>query len=83
MPDGWMPYYKEAYLLRSDLYRKLDQRAQAIDDLSAILRAEPADILALLTRATLYREQLQGRLAKEDFEHACMLGSAEACKQIP
>lgn len=83
VPDGWMPYYKEAYLLRSDLYRKLNQPAQAIDDLSAVLRAEPADMRALLTRATLYREQLQGRLAKDDFEHACMLGSVEACKQIP
>ena len=83
VPDGWMPYYKEAYLLRSDLYRKLNQPAQAIDDLSAVLRAEPADMRALLTRATLYREQLQGRLAKNDFEHACMLGSVEACKQIP
>jgi tetratricopeptide (TPR) repeat protein len=83
VPDGWMPYYKEAYLLRSDLYRKLNQPAQAIDDLSAVLRAEPADMQALLTRATLYREQLQGRLAKDDFEHACMLGSVEACKQIP
>ena len=83
MPDGWMPYYKEAYLLRSDLYRKLNQPTRAIDDLSAVLRAEPADMRALLTRATLYREQLQGRLAKDDFEYACMLGSAEACKQIP
>lgn len=83
VPDGWMPYYKEAYLLRSDLYRKLNQPAQAIDDLSAVLRAEPADMQALLTRATLYREQLQGRLAKDDFEHACMLGSVEACKQLP
>jgi tetratricopeptide (TPR) repeat protein len=83
VPDGWMPDYKEAYLLRSDLYRKLNQPAQAIDDLSAVLRAEPADMRALLTRAALYREQLQGRLAKDDFEHACMLGSVEACKQIP
>lgn len=83
VPDGWMPYYKEAYLLRSDLYRKLNQPAQAIADLSAVLRAEPADMRALLTRATLYREQLQGRLAKDDFEHACMLGSVEACKEIP
>jgi tetratricopeptide (TPR) repeat protein len=83
VPDGWMPDYKEAYLLRSDLYRKLNQPAQAIDDLSAVLRAEPADMRALLTRAALYREQLQGRLSKDDFEHACMLGSVEACKQIP
>ncbi|MBH0185783.1 MAG: hypothetical protein HP477_10340 [Nitrospira sp.] len=83
VPDGWMPYYKEAYLLRSDLHRKLNQPAQAINDLSTVLRAEPADMQALLTRATLYREQLQGRLAKDDFEHACMLGSVEACKQIP
>jgi len=82
-PDGWIPYYKEAYLLRSDLHRKLNQPAQAIDDLSAVLRVEPTNTRALLTRATLYREQLQGHMAKDDFEHACMLGSAEACKQIP
>lgn len=82
-PDSWIPYYKEAYLLRSDLYRKLHQPAQAIDDLSAVLRVEPTDARALFTRATLYREQLQGRMAKDDFEHACMLGSTEACKQVP
>lgn len=82
-PDSWMPYYKEAYLLRSDVYQKLNQPAQAIDDLSTVLRVEPTDARALLTRAKLYREQLQGHLAKDDFERACSLGSAEACKQLP
>jgi tetratricopeptide (TPR) repeat protein len=82
-PDSWMPNYKEAYLLRSDIYKKLNQPAQAIDDLSTVLRIEPTDARALLTRATLYREQLQGRMAKDDFERACSLGSAEACKQLP
>jgi Tfp pilus assembly protein PilF len=78
-----MPYYKEAYLLRIDLYKKLNMPTQAIDDLSAVLRVEPTDTRALLARATLYRDQLQGRLAMNDFEHACMLGSTEACKQLP
>jgi tetratricopeptide (TPR) repeat protein len=82
-PDSWMPYYKEAYLLRIDLYKKLNMPTQAIDDLSAVLRVEPTDTRALLARATLYRDQLQGRLAMNDFEHACMLGSTEACKQLP
>jgi tetratricopeptide (TPR) repeat protein len=81
--DSWIPYHKEAYLLRSDLYRKLNQPTQAIDDLSTILRIEPTDIPTLLARAKTYQGQLQGGLAKEDFEHACLLGSREACAQLP
>jgi len=34
-------------------------------------------------RANLYRHQLQGRLAKDDFERACVLGSIAACEQLP
>ena len=81
--DGWIPYHKEAYLLRSDIYQKLNQPNQAIDDLSMVLRLEPTDAQVLLARAKLYREQLQGHLAKDDFERACILGSAEACEQLP
>ena len=81
--DSWLPYQKEAYFLRSEIYRTLQEPMLAIDDLSAILRADPADRPALLVRAKLYQDQLQGRLAKEDYEHACMLGGAEACEQLP
>ena len=83
VPDGWVFDHKEAYLLRSDIYRKLNQPAQAIEDLSVVLRVEPANTHALLTRAKLYRAQLQGHLAKNDFERACMLGSKDACQELP
>lgn len=83
VPDGWMFDHKEAYLLRSDIYKKLNQSARAIEDLSVVLRVEPADTHALLARAKLYREQLQGHLAKDDFERACMLGVTAACEQLP
>ncbi|MGQ0667133.1 MAG: tetratricopeptide repeat protein [Nitrospiraceae bacterium] len=83
LPDSWIPYHKEAYLLRSEIYKKLNQPTLAIDDLSVVLRVEPTDPHTLLARARLYQEQLQGRLAKDDFERACALGSAEACEQLP
>lgn len=81
--DSWLPDQKEAYFLRSEIYTALKQPSLAIDDLTTILRADPADRPALLARAKLYQDQLQGRLAKDDYEHACMLGSAEACEQLP
>lgn len=83
VPDGWVLDHKEAYLLRSDIYRKLNRPERAIEDLSVVLRVEPANPHALLTRAKLYRAQLQGHLAKNDFERACMLGSKEACQELP
>lgn len=82
-PDSWILYQKEAYLLRSDIYKKLSRPTQAIDDLSAILRADPTDRQALLARAALYQEELQGRSAKDDLERACMLGATAACEQLP
>lgn len=82
-PASWILYQKEAYLLRSDVYKKLSRPTQAIDDLSAILRADPADRQALLARAALYQEELQGRSAKDDLERACMLGATAACEQLP
>jgi tetratricopeptide (TPR) repeat protein len=81
--DSWLPDQKEAYFLRSEIYKALKQPILAIDDLSAILRADPGDRPALLARAKLYQDQLQGHLAKDDYEHACVLGSAEACEQLP
>jgi tetratricopeptide (TPR) repeat protein len=82
VPDGWVFDHKEAYLLRSDIYTRLNQPVRAIEDLSVVLRVEPADTHALLTRAKLYRDQLQGHLAKNDFERACMLGLREACREL-
>ena len=81
--DSWIPYQKEAYLLRSTVYQKLKQPTKAIQDLSVILQADPTDRRALLARAKLYQNELQGDSAKIDFEHACMLGSTVACEQLP
>jgi tetratricopeptide (TPR) repeat protein len=83
VPESWIPYQKEAYLLRSEIHQKLNQPVEAIADLSVVLRVDPTNAPALLSRGTLYRGQLQGRMAKDDFERACVLGSSEACKQLP
>ena len=82
-PESWLPEKKEAYLLRSDVLLKLNRPEQALEDLSTVIRFDPTNVGALLTRANLYRNRLQGRLAKEDFEEACVLGSTEACEQLP
>jgi Tfp pilus assembly protein PilF len=82
-PDSWIPYLTEAYALRSEIYLKLNQPEQAMEDLSTVIRGNPNNAAALMTRAKLYRERLQGRLAKDDLERACVLGSIPACEQLP
>jgi len=82
-PESWIPYQKEAYALRSEIYLKLNQPEQAIEDLSTVIRVDPTNAAALVTRARLYRERLQGQLAKDDLERACALGSIPACQQLP
>jgi len=82
-PESWIPYQKEAYALRSEIYLKLNQPEQAIEDLSTVIRVDPTNAAALVTRAKLYRERSQGRLAKDDLERACVLGSVSACEQLP
>jgi len=82
-PESWIPYQKEAYALRSEIYLKLNQPDRAIEDLSTVIRVDPTNAAALVTRAKLYRERLQGRLAKDDLERACVLGSIPACEQLP
>jgi tetratricopeptide (TPR) repeat protein len=82
-PESWIPYQKEAYALRSEIYLKLNQPEQAIEDLSTVILVDPTNAAALVTRAKLYRERLQGRLAKDDLERACVLGSIPACQQLP
>jgi len=81
--ESWIPYQKEAYLLRSEIYLKLNQPDQAIDDLSTVIRVDPTNTNVFLMRAKLYRDRLQGRLAKDDLERACVLGSIPACEQLP
>ncbi|WP_455388636.1 tetratricopeptide repeat protein [Petrachloros mirabilis] len=82
-PESWIPYQKEAYLLRSEILLKLNHSEQAIEDLSTVIRVDPTNVGALVTRANLYRNRLEGRLAKNDFERACVLGSIPACEQLP
>ncbi|HSF66175.1 MAG TPA: hypothetical protein VLA67_01985 [Nitrospiraceae bacterium] len=82
-PESWIPYQKDAYALRSKIYLKLNQPEEAIEDLSTVIRIDPTNVPALMTRAKLYRERLQGRLAKDDLERACDLGSIPACEQLP
>jgi tetratricopeptide (TPR) repeat protein len=83
VPDSWLPYQKEALLLRSDVLLKLNRPEQALNDLSAVIMIDPTHVGALVSRAQLYQSRLQGRLAKEDFERACVLGSVKACDQLP
>ena len=82
-PESWIPYQKEAYALRSEVYLKLNQPEQAIEDLSTVIRVDPTNAAALVARAKLYQERSQGRLAKDDLERACVLGSVSACEQLP
>jgi tetratricopeptide (TPR) repeat protein len=82
-PESWIPYQKEAYALRSEIYLRLNQPEQAIEDLATVIQVDPTNVAALVTRARLYQERLQGRLAKDDLERACVLGSIPACEQLP
>ena len=40
-PENWIPYQKEAYALRSEIYLKLNQPERAIEDLSTVIRVDP------------------------------------------
>ena len=81
--ESWIPYQKEAYALRSEIYLRLNQPEQAMTDLSTVIQVDPTNVAALLARAKLYQEGLQGKLAKDDLERACDLGSIPACEQLP
>ncbi len=82
-PEGWIPYQKEAYLLRSEILLKLNRPDPALEDLSTVIRVDPTNTEALVRRAKIYVNRLQGRMAKDDFERACVLGSITACEQLP
>lgn len=77
--QSWVAHQTEAYLLRSQIYVELGELGRAVDDLSTVVQVDPTNVQAFLLRAKLYQRQMQGRLAKDDFERACVLGSEEAC----
>ncbi|MBD0315857.1 MAG: hypothetical protein ICV75_04110 [Nitrospiraceae bacterium] len=83
IPKNWILAAKEAFLLRSELYQRLDEPTRALENLNMVLQVDPSDPKALLARGKLQQARLQGILAKDDFEHACLLGSVEACRQLP
>lgn len=67
-PESWVPLQKEAYALRSEIYLKLNQPELAIEDLSTVIRVDPTNAAALVTRAKLYRDRLF-------IETVCRVGS--------
>lgn len=79
---SWIAQEKDAYLIRSQIYTELGQLERAIEDLTTVLQVDPTQVQALLLRAKLHRRQMQGKLAKDDFERACALGSKEACSAL-
>ena len=79
---SWLFQKREAHILRAQVYARTDKPQQAIDDLTTVLRVDPANRQALLLRGKLYHRLEQGMSAKNDFERACALGSEEACAAV-
>jgi tetratricopeptide (TPR) repeat protein len=82
LPPSWLAQQKDALVLRSQIYARMGELDRAVEDLGKVLKVNPANPAVLLERAQLYRQLMQGRLAKDDFEQACALGSAEACRSL-
>jgi len=80
---GWIAHQKDAYLLRSRIYQQLGDSTRAVTDLSTVVSVDPTNADAFVQRAKLHQQLMQGRLAKEDFERACVLGRNEACGALP
>jgi tetratricopeptide (TPR) repeat protein len=76
---SWIYQKRDAHILRSQVYAHLAKLQQAVDDLTIVLRVDPANRQALLLRAKLHDRLQQGRSAKDDYDRACSLGSEEAC----
>jgi tetratricopeptide (TPR) repeat protein len=79
---SWLFHKREAHILRAQVHARADKPQQAIDDLTVVLRVDPANRPALLLRAKLYERLRQGSSAKSDYERACALGSDEACAAV-
>jgi tetratricopeptide (TPR) repeat protein len=81
--QSWVAQEKDAYLLRSRVYTELGDLERAADDLSTFIRVDPTNAQAFLLRGHLYQRLMQGRLAREDFDRACLLGAEQACTAAP
>jgi tetratricopeptide (TPR) repeat protein len=79
---GWTYQKRDAHMLRSQVYARLDKLQQAVDELTIVLRVDPANRHALLFRGKLYGRLQQGLSSKNDFDRACSLGSDEACAAV-
>lgn len=82
LPPSWLAQQKEALLLRSQIYTELGELDRAVEDLGKVIRVDPTNPALFTQRAQLYRRLLQGRLAKDDLERACALGSEEGCSGL-
>jgi tetratricopeptide (TPR) repeat protein len=82
LPPSWLAQQKEALLLRSQIYTELGELDRAAEDLGKVIRVDPTNPALYTQRAQLYRRLLQGRLAKDDLERACALGSEEGCSGL-
>jgi tetratricopeptide (TPR) repeat protein len=81
--QSWVAQEKDAYLLRSRIYTELGDLNRAAEDLTTFIRVDPTNAEAFLLRGELYRRLMQGRLAKDDLERACLLGAEAACTAAP
>jgi tetratricopeptide (TPR) repeat protein len=79
---SWTYQKRDAHMLRSQVYTQLAKLQQAVDELTVVLRVDPANRHALLVRAKLYGRLQQGMSSKNDFDRACALGSDEACAAV-
>jgi tetratricopeptide (TPR) repeat protein len=79
---SWIYQKRDAHILRSQVYARMDKLQQAVDELTIVLRVDPANRHALLSRAKLYERLQQGLSSKSDFDRACALGSDEACSAV-
>ncbi len=79
---SWIYQKRDAHILRSQVYAQMDKLQQAVDELTIVLRVDPANRHALLFRAKLYERLQQGLSSKSDFDRACTLGSDEACAAV-
>ena len=79
---SWLFHKREAHILRSQVYARTDKPQRAVEELTTVLRVDPANRQALLLRAKLYERLGQGLSAKNDLERACTLGSEEACAAV-
>ncbi len=74
--DIFMPHMQ-----RGLAFLKINRLDRAVEDLSKAIELQPTNGLALYYRGTIYKQQGQGKLAKQDFHKAGSLGVSAAYQQ--